>query len=76
MQDAVDTWLNPPPKPAVLVAQEREMTEIRQRAEAQRAARDQSWLDFIDVLRKDPNQLRRVRPMAHNSWSDATVAAA
>lgn len=64
MQDAVDTWLNPPPKPAELVAQEREMTEIRQRAEAQRAARDQSWLEFIDGLRKDPDQLRRVRPMA------------
>jgi hypothetical protein len=64
MRDTVDTWLNPPPKPVELVAQEQEMTEIRQRAEAQLAARDQSWLEFIDGLRRDPNQLRGVRPTA------------
>jgi hypothetical protein len=64
MQDAYDTWLNPPPRSAELVAQDREMNEIRQHAEAQLATRDRSWLEFIDGLRKDPNQLRRVRPMA------------
>ena len=64
MQDAFDTWLNPPPRSAELVAQEREMNEIRERADAERAERDQSWLEFIDGLRKDPNQLRGVRPTA------------
>jgi hypothetical protein len=64
MQDAYNTWLNPPPPTAQSVAQEREINEITQRAEAAHAARDQSWLEFIDGLRKDPNQLRGVRPTA------------
>jgi hypothetical protein len=62
MRQAYDIWLNPPPQSPELVAQHQQMKEITQRAEAQRAARDQSWLEFIDRLRKDPDQLRRVRP--------------
>ena len=64
MQDAFDTWLNPPPRSAELVAQEREMNEIRQRADAERAERDQSWLEFIDGLRKDPNTIGQARWLA------------
>jgi hypothetical protein len=62
MQGAYDAWLNPPPPSAELVAHEREMKKIREQAESEHAARDQSWLEFIDDLRKDPNQLRQVRP--------------
>ena len=62
MRQAYDIWLTPPPQSAGLAAQEREMKEIIQRAEAERAARDQSWLEFVDELRKDPDQLRRFRP--------------
>jgi hypothetical protein len=62
MRQAYDIWLNPPPQSPELVAQHQQMKEITQRGEAERAARDQSWLEFIDRLRKDPDQLRRVRP--------------
>ena len=33
----------------------------RQRAE-EKAAHDQSWIDFIDRMRADPSQLLRLRP--------------
>lgn len=62
MQAAYDAWLNPPPRPPELVTHEQEMNAIRTQAEAENVARDRSWLEFIDSLRKDPNQLRQVRP--------------
>ena len=37
------------------------MHELREKTEAEHAVRDRSWLEFIDGLRKDPNQLRQVR---------------
>jgi hypothetical protein len=44
------------------IAHDREMKELREQTEAEHAARDRSWLEFIDGLRKDPNQLRKVCP--------------
>jgi hypothetical protein len=62
MQGAYNVWLNPPPPSPEQMAHDREMNELRERTEAEHAARDRSWLEFIDGLRKDPNQLRRVPP--------------
>jgi hypothetical protein len=62
MQGAFDLWLNPPPPSPEQIAHDREMSEIREEAEAKHAARDRSWLEFIDRVRRDPNQLRQVRP--------------
>jgi hypothetical protein len=61
MQGAYDAWLNPPPPSPEQIAHDREMHELREKTEAEHAARDRSWLEFIDGLRKDPNQLREVR---------------
>jgi hypothetical protein len=61
-QSAYEFWRNPPPPSPEQIAHDREMNELREQTEAERAARDQSWLEFIDGLRNDPNQLRQVRP--------------
>jgi hypothetical protein len=66
MQDAYNIWLNPPPQSSQILAQEREIEEIKRRAEEKSAARNQSWLEFIGGLRKDPNQLRGLRPTAES----------
>jgi len=62
MRDAYQLWLNPPPVPAVQADQERKYKEIRERHEAEQAERDRSWLEFIDRLRKNPDELREIRP--------------
>ena len=61
MQGAYNAWLNPLPLSPEQIAHDREMHELREKTEAEHAARDRSWLEFIDGLRKDPNQLRQVR---------------
>ena len=57
-----EAWLNPPSPSAEQAAHDQQMAELSKRDEAERAAREESWLEFVDDLRKDPNQLRRVRP--------------
>jgi hypothetical protein len=61
MQGTYNAWLNPPPPSPEQIALDREMNEHRDQVEAEHAKRDRSWLEFIDGLRKDPNQLRQVR---------------
>ena len=61
MEGAYNSWLNPPPPSPEQIAHDREMYEHRKKTEAEHAVRDRSWLEFIDSLRKDPNQLRQVR---------------
>src|SRR6266567_655099 len=62
MRNAYQLWLNPPPVPAEQVDQERKYKEIRERHEAEQGERDRSWLEFIDRLRKNPDELREIRP--------------
>jgi hypothetical protein len=66
-QSAYEFWQNPPPPSPEQIAHDREMNELREQAEAEHAARDRSWLEFIDGLRKDPDQLRHVRPPSAES---------
>jgi hypothetical protein len=61
-QSAYEFWQNPPPPSPEEIARDREINELRAKTEAEHAARDRSWLEFIDGLRNDPNQLRQVRP--------------
>jgi hypothetical protein len=62
MQAAYDNWWHPPPPTEESVEQERRMNEISERAKAEQAARDRSWVEFIAGLRKEPDQLRHIRP--------------
>ena len=66
MQQTYDNWLTPPPRTAAWIAQEKDFERNRKLHEAERDARDQSWLDFFAELRKNPNQLRQIRPTANS----------
>ena len=64
MQQTYDIWLNPPPPSAEWIDLEKDMERNRKLREAEHAARDRSWLDFVAELKNDPNQLRQIRPTA------------
>jgi hypothetical protein len=62
MKDTFDAWFRPPPVNQQLRALERETARLQKKAEKERAARDQSWVEFLDGLRSDPDQLRKIPP--------------
>jgi hypothetical protein len=62
MKETFDAWLQPPPVNEQLRALERETVRRRKKAEKERAARDQSWVELLDRLRSDPDQLRNIPP--------------
>jgi hypothetical protein len=64
MLSIFEFWVNPPPRSRELEAQEQEFAAMAKEAEEQRAARDRSWLEFVESLRRDPDQLRRLRPIS------------
>jgi hypothetical protein len=67
MQSAFTTWMRPPARDPALMAQERELREIQQLNAAQRAAADQSWREFVERLRNDPEQLRNLTPTTEDT---------
>ena len=60
MNAAFDLWVNPPPSDPALVASEAELRRVVRRNEAERRRIDQSWLNLIQQLRRDPDQLRHL----------------
>jgi hypothetical protein len=55
-------WITPRAMSAEEAAQEQQWEEMRERNSADRAAREASWLEFAERLRKDPDELRHLRP--------------
>ena len=55
-------WITPRTMSAEEAAQEQHWKEISERNSADRAAREASWLEFAERLRKDPDELRHLRP--------------
>jgi hypothetical protein len=55
-------WITPRPMSAEETAQEERWKEVRERNSADRAAQEASWLEFAERLRKDPDELRHLRP--------------
>jgi hypothetical protein len=72
-QSAYEFWQSPPPPSAEQLAQELEWRELRERNEAEHAARDNSWLEFVDQLRKNPDELRRIHPPTADGKMDARL---
>lgn len=62
MHAALDLWINPPPPDPALTASEAELRRVVRRNEAKRRRIDQSWLNLIQQLRRDPEQLRHLPP--------------
>ena len=59
---AYEFWQNPPPASAEQLAREQEWKEARERNEAAYTARDRSWVEFVDQVRKNPDALRNIKP--------------
>lgn len=51
--------MRPPTKSPELIRSEAELEEATRESERQRAEQEQSWVDFIESLRGDPDQLLR-----------------
>ncbi len=60
MAATFEGWINPPALSPERLVQEQELEALKQRNAAARAERDQSWVEFVDRLRADPNQLREI----------------
>ncbi|MGE0854154.1 MAG: hypothetical protein AB7O44_31850 [Hyphomicrobiaceae bacterium] len=66
MADAYDAWMRPRiPSPQELESRQR-LEEAQHRNALDLAARDQSWVEFIEGLRANPLQLRQLRPPTDN----------
>jgi hypothetical protein len=61
MSQAYDLWLNPPPPSAQQLAHDLKMKKLGDEAEVQRALRDKAWLEFVEGLRENPEQLRTIK---------------
>lgn len=55
-------WITPRTMSAEEAAQEERWKAVRERNFVDRAAREASWIEFAERLRKDPDELRRLRP--------------
>ncbi|KHK86560.1 UNVERIFIED_CONTAM: hypothetical protein LK11_76475, partial [Mumia flava] len=57
--EAYEQWMQPPTKSPDLLRSEAELAEATRENERQRAEQEQSWVDFVENLRDDPDQLLR-----------------
>lgn len=62
MSATFDAWLNPPPRDPALVESERNLREIQDRNAAERENSERNWIEFVDGLKSNPNQLRHLPP--------------
>lgn len=62
MSATFDVWVNPPPPNPALEQSERELRDIQDRNAAEQEASERSWIEFIENLKADPDQLRHIRP--------------
>jgi len=57
--EAYEQWMQPPTKSPELLRSEAELAEATRENQRQRAEQEQSWVEFVENLRDDPDQLRR-----------------
>lgn len=62
MRGVYEFWLNPPSISAEQSDAEQKWATIREQDQKDQAARDQSWVEFIGRLRKNPDELRNIPP--------------
>jgi hypothetical protein len=60
MAAIVQHWVNPPEPPLAQAREERKYEALRKRRAAEQADRDRSWVEFIERLRENPEQLRKI----------------
>jgi hypothetical protein len=60
MREAYEEWMRPRPPDPALEEDERRLREVQEENAIARAEGDQSWRDFVDRLRADPDQLRHL----------------
>jgi len=57
-----DAWMNPPPPNPELEASERQLRELQEHNAAERENSERSWIQFVDELKANPDQLRHLGP--------------
>ncbi|RBB35784.1 hypothetical protein DPV79_27625 [Burkholderia reimsis] len=67
MQAAYVEWMTPRVKSADEIKSEEELAETMREVESERSQQEQSWIAFIEDLRANPEQLRRLNPTTTTS---------
>ena len=62
MSATFDAWMNPPPPNPELEESERQLRELQERNAAEQENSERSWIEFVEGLKADPDQLRHLRP--------------
>ena len=62
MTEAYDALVQPRPPSAEQIESMRQIEGMRRQSEFEQAARDRSWVDFVDQLRSAPEQLCQLLP--------------
>ena len=62
MSATFDVWMNPPPPNPELEESERELRELQERNAAERENSERNWIEFVEELKANPDQLRHLRP--------------
>ncbi|BBA45237.1 TPA: hypothetical protein ACK3Q6_006452 [Burkholderia cepacia] len=71
MRAVVDEWLSPPAYSPELEESMRRLEEAKAESERQRAEREDSWVNFVEALRNDPEPLGKLLPPAPGQVSQA-----
>jgi len=62
MTEALESWTRPRAQSTEHIEQGRQFKEMEDRMAREQALRDKSWVDFLAELRRNPEQLRQLRP--------------
>jgi hypothetical protein len=62
MSASFNDWMNPPPPNPELEESERKLRELQERNAAERENSERNWIEFVEELKTNPDQLRHLRP--------------
>lgn len=62
MTEAFDSWITPRKRSGEETKSERELERLQRRNAVERAAHDNSWIEFAAKLRADPGEMRSLQP--------------
>ena len=71
MRAVVDVWLSPPARAPELEESTRRLEEAMAESERQHAEREDSWVNFVEALRNDPDPLVKLLPPSPGEISQA-----
>jgi hypothetical protein len=62
MTEAFDSWIKPRTRSSAEIESESELEHLQHRNAVERAARDNSWIEFAAKLRGNPDEMRTLQP--------------